>query len=67
MAEVNSPGTSLWGTGLSSTPKTGSPVNRFKMNTNPSFPVCTSAGIFFPLTVMSIRMGAGGRSISHKS
>ena len=61
VGEYCSPGTSPAGTGRSSTPCTGSPVSRFRMNMKPDLPTCATAGIRSPSRSMSSRPGAGGR------
>src|SRR5215470_3622747 len=60
--ELRSPGTLLIGTGRSSTPNTGLPVSRLRMYICACLGTATSAGIFSPLTVMSMRVAGEGRS-----
>ena len=53
VGEYHSPGTSPAVTLRSSTPNTGLPVSRFRMNIQPVLPISAIAGIFLPFTVMS--------------
>ena len=62
VAELCSSGTSLFGTGRSSTPNTGLPVTRSRIYMYPDLVVCARIGTFLPFTVTSISSGAGGRS-----
>src|SRR5665213_245569 len=62
VGELCSSGTSLFGTGRSSTPNTGLPVTRSRMYMYPDLVVCARIGTFLPFTVTSISSGAGGRS-----
>src|SRR4029453_5443981 len=67
VGEYHSLGTSPLGTGRSSTPKIGLPVVRSRMNIQPVLPTDASAGIVFPLCLMSTRTGGDGMSESHRS
>ena len=62
-----SPGTGLFGTGRSSMPNIGSPVRRLKMKSSDIFVTTATAGIFLPFFFTSMRVGAAGRSKSHRS
>ena len=59
VAGYHSPGTSAFACGRSSTPCTGVPFSRFRMNMKPDFPTCASAGIVLPSFLMSIETGRG--------
>ena len=63
VGHVASPGTVLWGTGRSSSPKTGSPVTRLKTNKRPIFVMTATAGIVAPFRLTSISVGAAGRGV----
>jgi hypothetical protein len=59
---ARSPGTSDGGTGRSSIGQIGLPVTRSNANRNPCLVTWATALIRWPLTVMSSRFGAAGRS-----
>ena len=62
VADVDSPGTSLCGTGRSSTRVSGTPVSRSSTNRKPLFVAKTSAGRVVPCRSKSTRLGPDGRS-----
>ena len=55
---VRSPGMLDVGTGFSMNGHTGFPVTRSNTYVNDYLVSCTTASIFFPSTVMSVRIGA---------
>ena len=63
---VFSPGTFDCGTGRSSIGQIGSPVSRFSTNRNACLVGCASALTVAAVHVMSNRIGAHGRSQSHR-
>ncbi len=66
VGEYHSPGTSPLGTGRSSTPNTGLPVVRSRMNISAGLPIAASAGMVLPSFLISTRPAPGGRSESHR-
>src|SRR5260221_311840 len=62
VGDDSSPSTSLFGTGRSSTPNTGLPVMRSRMNSRPIFVICATAGLVLTLRFTSISAGGALKS-----